>query len=206
MTVVHVETAREMLRRSRRRCPPTSRSWPPRSPTGAPASGRASKIKKDGRAGRRRCALVENPDILATVGHRRAAARRWSSASPPRPKDLIANAAAKLARKGADWIVANDVSRRGRRHEFAPGLDFVAHQPGEQHVGVGGVVDLDLQQRAHIGIERRFPQLLGVHLAKTLVALHGQALAAGGEHRVEQRQRPGERLGHILAAQHRRLA
>jgi phosphopantothenoylcysteine decarboxylase/phosphopantothenate--cysteine ligase len=54
--------------------------------------------------------LVENPDILATI-----------SASPERrPKlvigfaaeteNLIDNAKAKLARKGCDWIVANDVS------------------------------------------------------------------------------------------------
>lgn len=53
--------------------------------------------------------LVENPDILATLGH-----------SPRRPRlvigfaaetqDVVAHATAKRARKGADWIVANDVS------------------------------------------------------------------------------------------------
>ncbi len=54
--------------------------------------------------------LVENPDILAGIGHH-----------PQRPAlvvgfaaetdDLLANAGAKLARKGTDWIMANDVSR-----------------------------------------------------------------------------------------------
>jgi phosphopantothenoylcysteine decarboxylase / phosphopantothenate---cysteine ligase len=53
--------------------------------------------------------LVENPDILATLGH-----------DPRRPRLLVgfaaetehvvAHARDKLARKGADWIIANDVS------------------------------------------------------------------------------------------------
>lgn len=56
-----------------------------------------------------RLELVANPDILATLGH-----------SPRRPRllvgfaaethDVIDHAAGKRARKGADWIVANDVS------------------------------------------------------------------------------------------------
>jgi len=67
------------------------------------------KIKKDGSGAPAPLALVENPDILATLGH-----------SDRRPKLLIGFAAetqhiaehaqAKRARKGADWIVANDVS------------------------------------------------------------------------------------------------
>ncbi|WCT71940.1 bifunctional phosphopantothenoylcysteine decarboxylase/phosphopantothenate synthase [Sphingomonas naphthae] len=66
------------------------------------------KIKK-GAAGTPALTLVENPDILATL-----------AASPRRPTLLIGFAAetehvadhaqAKLARKGCDWIVANDVS------------------------------------------------------------------------------------------------
>ena len=53
--------------------------------------------------------LVENPDILANLAR-----------SPKRPKlligfaaeteNVIANARAKLTKKGCDWIVANDVS------------------------------------------------------------------------------------------------
>jgi phosphopantothenoylcysteine decarboxylase/phosphopantothenate--cysteine ligase len=54
--------------------------------------------------------LIPNPDILATI----------AAAGPRRPRlvvgfaaetdDLLANARAKLIRKNADWIVANDVS------------------------------------------------------------------------------------------------
>ncbi|KQT83901.1 bifunctional phosphopantothenoylcysteine decarboxylase/phosphopantothenate--cysteine ligase CoaBC [Aurantimonas sp. Leaf443] len=66
------------------------------------------KMKK-GEGGPPPLALVENPDILAGVGH--------GSSRPTlvvgfaaETHDLIANARAKLLRKGADLIVANDVS------------------------------------------------------------------------------------------------
>ncbi|KQT32133.1 bifunctional phosphopantothenoylcysteine decarboxylase/phosphopantothenate synthase [Sphingomonas sp. Leaf412] len=53
--------------------------------------------------------LVENPDILATLakGPRRP---RLVVGFAAETQDVVANAVAKLARKGADWIVANDVS------------------------------------------------------------------------------------------------
>ncbi len=67
------------------------------------------KIKKDGSGVMPTLSLVENPDILASLAR-----------SPNRPKlligfaaeteNVIENAKAKLARKGCDWIVANDVS------------------------------------------------------------------------------------------------
>ena len=67
------------------------------------------KIKKDGSGVMPTLTLVENPDILAGLAR-----------SPQRPplligfaaetENVIANAVAKRARKGCDWIVANDVS------------------------------------------------------------------------------------------------
>lgn len=67
------------------------------------------KIKKDGSGAPPSLALTENPDILAGL-----------ATNPRRPRLLIGFAAetekvidhavAKRARKGADWIVANDVS------------------------------------------------------------------------------------------------
>lgn len=67
------------------------------------------KIKKAPDAPPPMLALIPNPDILALL-----------AVSPQRPRlligfaaetnDVIANATAKRARKGADWIVANDVS------------------------------------------------------------------------------------------------
>ena len=67
------------------------------------------KLKKSGGAPPA-LVLVENPDILATLGH--AANRpKLVVGFAAETGDLLANAAAKLARKGADWIVANDVSQ-----------------------------------------------------------------------------------------------
>lgn len=67
------------------------------------------KLKKDGTGAVPPLRLAENPDILAGL-----------AASPARPRlvigfaaethDVLDHARAKLARKGADWIVANDVS------------------------------------------------------------------------------------------------
>src|SRR4051812_41844128 len=56
--------------------------------------------------------------------------------------------------------------------EFAPRLHDVAHQLDENVVGFDGFLDANLQQRAHFAVERRLPELLGIHLAETLVALH----------------------------------
>lgn len=71
----------------------------------------AGKIKKVPGAAPPALVLAANPDILATL----------SAPGPRRPRlvvgfaaetdDLLANAAEKRARKGCDWIVANDVGR-----------------------------------------------------------------------------------------------
>ena len=96
---------------SRRRCRPISPSSPRRWPTGARPRCRPSKIKNGGRAASPAIELVENPDILRTrgAGHWRRG-RGWSSASRPRQGIWRRKARAKLARKGCDWILANDVS------------------------------------------------------------------------------------------------
>ena len=43
--------------------------------------------------------------------------------------------------------------------EFAARLDHVAHQLGEDVVGLVDLLDLHLQQRARVGVERGFPEL-----------------------------------------------
>jgi phosphopantothenoylcysteine decarboxylase/phosphopantothenate--cysteine ligase len=53
--------------------------------------------------------LAENPDILKTVGHHENRPRLVVGFAAE-TQDLIDNARGKLERKGADWIVANDVS------------------------------------------------------------------------------------------------
>jgi phosphopantothenoylcysteine decarboxylase/phosphopantothenate--cysteine ligase len=109
VTRVDVETALEMLAACRAALPADAAvcvaavsDWRPDAVFGV-------KLKK-GKDGPPAVSLVENPDILATL----------AAAGPMRPRlvvgfaaetnDLEANARAKLARKGCDWIVANDVA------------------------------------------------------------------------------------------------
>ncbi len=73
------------------------------------AEASEQKIKKDGSGPPAPLALVENPDILATLGrHERRPNLLIGFAAET--TQLADHAQAKLARKGADWIVANDVS------------------------------------------------------------------------------------------------
>ncbi|MFN4135700.1 MAG: bifunctional phosphopantothenoylcysteine decarboxylase/phosphopantothenate--cysteine ligase CoaBC [Novosphingobium sp.] len=69
----------------------------------------AQKIKKDGSGTVPPLQLVENPDILATLcrSDRRPALVVGFAAET---NDVLDHARAKLVRKGADWIVANDVA------------------------------------------------------------------------------------------------
>ena len=53
--------------------------------------------------------LVENPDILSTLAAH-AARPRLVIGFAAETDDVVQNAVAKRARKGADWIIANDVS------------------------------------------------------------------------------------------------
>ena len=53
--------------------------------------------------------LVENPDILASIAQS-AQRPRLLIGFAAETDDVVANAVAKRARKGADWIIANDVS------------------------------------------------------------------------------------------------
>ncbi len=109
---VQVETARQMLAACQAALPADLAVCVAAVADWRPANEGAVKIKKTGDAPPA-LKLVENPDILATL----------SAAGPDRPRlvvgfaaetnDVEAYAQAKLARKGCDWIVANDVSVEG---------------------------------------------------------------------------------------------
>jgi phosphopantothenoylcysteine decarboxylase/phosphopantothenate--cysteine ligase len=110
VTTTHVETAREMLAAVESALPADGAVF-----VAAVADWRvdrvaADKIKKlPGGSAAPSLSMVENPDILATVGHhaQRPAIVVGFAAET---QDVVANGQAKLARKGADIIVANDVS------------------------------------------------------------------------------------------------
>jgi len=69
-----------------------------------------SKIKKSPGGGTPALDFAENPDILATVSALKAGRPALVVGFAAETDDVIANATAKRARKGCDWIVANDVS------------------------------------------------------------------------------------------------
>src|SRR5205807_4563360 len=68
-----------------------------------------NKIKKQDAGATRSVSLVANPDILASISQ---GAKRPSIVVgfAAETENVVAHAKAKLARKGCDWIVANDVS------------------------------------------------------------------------------------------------
>ncbi len=104
--VVHVETAAQMLQAVEAALPADAAVF-----CAAVADwrveGAAQKIKK-GPGGPPSLALVENPDILATIGHH-ALRPRLVIGFAAETEKVIEHARAKLARKGCDLIVANDV-------------------------------------------------------------------------------------------------
>ncbi|KQP72659.1 bifunctional phosphopantothenoylcysteine decarboxylase/phosphopantothenate synthase [Methylobacterium sp. Leaf111] len=110
--VVPVETARAMLAAVEAALPADLAIFAAAVGDWRPAETRASKIKKDGSAPAP-LALVENPDILATIAGRSAGRPRLVVGFAAETDRVLENARAKIARKGCDLIVANDVSPAG---------------------------------------------------------------------------------------------
>ncbi len=103
--------------------------------------------------------LTENPDILAGIGHHRKRPRLVIGFAAE-TDDLIENASAKLQRKGADLIVANDVS----------------HDSG---IGEGGVMGGD-RNRVRIvsrdGVDD-WPEMTKAEVAERLAALVAERMS-----------------------------
>ncbi|WP_293704758.1 bifunctional phosphopantothenoylcysteine decarboxylase/phosphopantothenate--cysteine ligase CoaBC [Sphingopyxis sp. UBA6723] len=106
---VDVETAVEMADEVRQGLPVDAAimvaavaDWRAADPAG-------QKIKKDGSGAVPPLALAENPDILAGVA-KSAERPTLLIGFAAETNDVIAHAQAKLAKKGCDWIVANDVA------------------------------------------------------------------------------------------------
>jgi phosphopantothenoylcysteine decarboxylase/phosphopantothenate--cysteine ligase len=110
VSVRHVETAAQMLDACQTALPADVAVFAAAVADWRVANAAEGKIKKQPGAAAPALDLVPNPDILATI----------AAAGPRRPRlvvgfaaetdDLMDNARAKLVRKNADWIVANDVS------------------------------------------------------------------------------------------------
>lgn len=109
VTVVPVQTAREMHDAVLRTLPVDGAVFAAAVADWRVASASDRKLKKT-RDGMPTLEFAENPDILATVS-------KLDENRPPlvvgfaaETDDVVAHATTKRARKGCDWIVANDVS------------------------------------------------------------------------------------------------
>ena len=108
---VDVESAREMLAACEASLPADIAVCVAAVADWRPADANGRKLKK-GSGAPEPIALVENPDILASLS-KDARRPRLVVGFAAETNDLEANAKAKLGKKGCDWIVANDVSVAG---------------------------------------------------------------------------------------------
>ncbi|MFC3071678.1 bifunctional phosphopantothenoylcysteine decarboxylase/phosphopantothenate--cysteine ligase CoaBC [Shinella pollutisoli] len=109
VTVVKVERAEEMLEAVLARLPADIAVMVAAVADWRVAAANAEKIKKRPGEAPPPLLLAENPDILKTVGHH-AGRPKVVVGFAAETQDVEENGRAKLERKGADLIVANDVS------------------------------------------------------------------------------------------------
>jgi phosphopantothenoylcysteine decarboxylase / phosphopantothenate---cysteine ligase len=155
--VAHVDSAREMLATVEAALPADVGIFAAAVADWRVADASDRKIKKDAKQSVPTLTLVENPDILKTVGQAKAGRR------PPlvvgfaaETDNVIDNAKKKRKSKGADWIVANDVS---------PSTGIMGGDRNAVHIvsasGVESWPDLDKGD-----VARRLMDRVAAHLAE----------------------------------------
>jgi phosphopantothenoylcysteine decarboxylase/phosphopantothenate--cysteine ligase len=158
VTTVHVERAQEMRDAVEQLLPADAAVFVAAVADWRTAQSAGEKIKKVAGEGPPALQMVENPDVLAGVGHHRKRPTLVVGFAAE-TRDLVENAEAKLKKKGADFIVANDVS----------------HDSG---IGSGGVMGGD-RNRVRIvsvtGVEE-WPEMSKEDVAKRLAGLIAKKL------------------------------
>ncbi|MFP6758954.1 MAG: bifunctional phosphopantothenoylcysteine decarboxylase/phosphopantothenate--cysteine ligase CoaBC [Alphaproteobacteria bacterium] len=108
--IIHVDTASEMLAACRKAlpvdvavCAAAVADWRVARPANR-------KIKRGNGDGTPTLELIENPDILATLGKLKRGRPTLVVGFAAETDHILDHAAAKRVAKGCDWIVANDVS------------------------------------------------------------------------------------------------
>lgn len=106
--VILVETAHEMLEAVKSALPVEVAICAAAVADWHVTSASSQKLKKT-KGGLPQLTFAENPDILATVASMTSGRPKLVVGFAAETDDVIANATAKRARKGCDWIIANDV-------------------------------------------------------------------------------------------------
>ena len=108
--VTRVETAHQMLEAVQAALPADAAVFAAAVADWRVANAAERKMKKSDSAAGPALEFAENPDILKTVAGMGKGRPRLVVGFAAETNDVAANATAKRARKGCDWIVANDVS------------------------------------------------------------------------------------------------
>lgn len=106
---IHVETARQMRVAVEAQLPADAAVMVAAVADWRTANSADQKIKKQAGESAPALQMVENPDILAMIGHH-ALRPALVVGFAAETQNVIENARKKLDKKGADWIVANNVS------------------------------------------------------------------------------------------------
>jgi phosphopantothenoylcysteine decarboxylase/phosphopantothenate--cysteine ligase len=109
VNIVKVESARDMLAAVEAALPADVAVFAAAVADWRSASSSPEKIKKTSQAAPA-LALLENPDILSAVAHRKTQRPKLVIGFAAETERVVEHAKAKLARKGCDWLLANDVS------------------------------------------------------------------------------------------------
>ena len=110
VTVVRVETAQEMLVAVQAALPADVAVFAAAVADWRVENAGVQKMKKDVSGKVPALHFAENPDILAQVSQMITGRPKLVVGFAAETQDVLAHATAKRARKGCDWIVANDVS------------------------------------------------------------------------------------------------
>ncbi len=156
--VVKVETARQMLAACQAALPADVAVCAAAVADWTVAEPAPQKTKKAEGKAPPQISLVPNPDILATLSAAGTARPRLVVGFAAETETVTAHAQAKLARKGCDWIMANDVS---------PATGTFGGDHNTVHlVSAAGVEDWPTLTKDQVA--DRLAQTIAAHLEKTL--------------------------------------
>jgi len=108
-SVIRIESARDMLEACNSALPVDVAVCAAAVSDWRPAKARTQKLKKSG-AAPPELALIQNPDILATLAQTGNRRPRLVIGFAAETNSVVEHARAKRQSKGCDWILANDVS------------------------------------------------------------------------------------------------